>query len=232
MGYPASPAINVVDGVAKLDGDMKSGGTWVTADPKQGPGWLKIDLGADYYLEQIESSWLPSALSENGRIQYSIDIASDVKQSAVVFSETYREHIDRRDNQISHQTRDDIKAVARYLRVNLLDSSYQMNVPIMGDFKIFGATEFSLQGGLVYSEQLVIDYALRSITLDQTSAANTPLTAAELTRQLRTSGPQYQLVVMRGQQALKADEALMAGDLLLVSEDTQPGRRESYSLVL
>ncbi|MFT5483811.1 MAG: beta-galactosidase, partial [Halieaceae bacterium] len=231
MGNPPAAARNVVDGNDQLDGESGEDAFWITADPNQGPGWLKIDLGANYYIERLDAAWLPKNINEKGTVQYSIEIAEDVATSAVVFAETYREVVDQRDNKKPLRSSDQIGAVARYVRVHVLDSSYSYDVPILGTFKLIGATEFSVYGGVIFSESLVIDYPQRQISVKTSAAAG--LTVDAIVAQLQAVAANTTLEIWSSGSRLNTHDTVKPGDYLLVS---LPGdalqRKERYDFVM
>ena len=230
MGNPPAKAHSVVDGNDKLDGESGEVAFWITADPNQGPGWLKIDLGANYYIDRLDAAWLPRHINENGVVQYTIEIAEDIATSAVVFAETYREVGDGRDNKVALRTTDKIGAMARYLRVNVLDSSYTYDVPILGTFKLIGATEFSVYGGLISSPSLSLDYKQRQITLP--AKTTVPETAVEIISQLQAVTDNAFLEVWSSDSRLNRDDPVKVGDYLLISLENDPlKRRERYNFV-
>ncbi len=229
MGSPPAVASNVVDGNSRLDGESGEVPFWITADPNQGPGWLKIDLGSRYYVDRVDASWLPTHINDKGTIKYSIDIADEMVESAVVFAETYREVVDQRGNTTPLKTSDEISAVARYVRVNVLDSDYTFDVPVLGTFKLIGATEFSVYGGLVFSGTLELDYSRHVISL----ANNSVLSVADLLSQLQAVESSAALQIWSGNSRLGNDDTVKAGDYLLVN---LPGdtslRKERYDFVV
>ena len=230
MGNPPAKAQSVVNGDDRLDAEEGEVAFWITADPNQGPGWLKIDLGANYYIDSLDAAWLPGHINDNGTVKYSIDIAEDVAVSAVVFAESYTEVVDGRDNKTPLRTRDKIGAVARYVRVNVLDSSYTYDVPILGTFKLIGATEFSVYGGLVTSQKMAIDYKQHQIALPRDAAA--PMAVSEFVAQLEGVGEKPLLELWSGESKLNPGDAVKSGDFLVVSlPGDRINRRERYDIV-
>lgn len=237
MGYPAAPAYKAVDGEAVASVDMDAAKelgvspVWLTGDPSGNRGGqFKIDLGANYYIDSLEATWLSEAMSENGKMLYTIELAKDVALDETVFVETYETVVNQSDNDISHRTLDVINQVARYVRINILDSSYFFDIPLFGKFKLVGATEFSVAGGLLFSDSLDVNYHNKTISLPQ------GMTIADLRESLQVVDPQYQLLIehegAHKRELGMSDEVLSNQHYLVVaSEKLDNARKERYALI-
>jgi len=233
LGYPASPAYKAVDGSDDLHLDEEAmsnaevNNFWLTGDPSGGPGQIKIDLGADYYIDRAVSSWLPAAVTEQGTVQYTIELADDVALDETVFFETYRTVVDQTNNDKPLKTTDSIKQVGRYVRINILASSYYIDLPVFGSLRLVGATEFSVEGGLLFSESLAVDYQERRLSVPE------KMTVAQLRRQVQLIGDEYFLTVESAGSALEDSQVLTEDHYLVVaSNDHNNVRRERYSLAV
>ena len=217
-GIASALAEHAVDGEDALDGDP----FWATMDRRSAPGWLQIDLGDEYYLSVARIAWLSPAINPAGAARYRI-LVSDGPGTA------WRTAADRADNRIGHRTADEIDDLGRLVRVEVLDSSYvARDLPGAGDYKLIGATEVAVLGGLLYSDSasLSVDYERREISVAG------PRTAAALSAQLRAVNERCALEVWRNQAPLPDSALVAAGDSVLVAETIQPGRRERYALAL
>ena len=213
-----------VDGQATLAEDAQGTGGpfWATMGRDSGPGWLHIDLGAEYYLAEARVAWLSAAIAPAGAAQYRLFVSDGPGQP-------WRLAADRSDNKTGQRTTDTIDAFGRMLRVEVLDSSYvAKDLPGVGGYKFIGATEVAVHGGLLYSDSasLRVDYAKRVISVASSKSA------AALAAQLRAVSARYTLAVWRGQAPLSPDAIIADGDAVLVSETVQPGQRERYALAL
>lgn len=233
MGYPAAPARQVVDSNSDMSlsidemKDHEVASFWLTGDPGSQAAQLRIDLGADYYIDRLVASWLPKAITEGGAIKYTIDLARDIKLDETVFVETYDVVIDRSNNIEPYRTEDAIQKVGRYLRVNTLESSYKVEIPLIGELVVVGATEFSVEGGLLYSTSVDINYADHSITVPA------GVSVAELTAQLQTVSADYALNAQLDGKTLTGDEALTPDHYISVASKQQDNmRKERYAIVL
>jgi len=226
MGSPPAQASNAVNGNAELEPAEGKEEFWITADPMQGPGWLKIDLGRDYFIDRLDSAWLPVSMGEQGTMQYTIDVAKQKLESAVVFAETYHEAVDQRSNSQALRTTDAIGQIGRHVRINILDSSYAFDVPVLGRFKLIGATEFSVHGGLLYSDRLTINYQQRTIAVASGFRV-------EQVRELLNAVPQNaQWQFYLNDKPLKPQDTLLAGSYLLLAANDDAQRRERYDFEL
>ncbi len=222
-GIPSALATHAVDGNAELASDAQGadGPFWATMEPDSPPGWLEIDLGSEYYIASLHIAWLAPAINPNGAAKYQVALSDDAQTA-------WRVAVDRSDNQVSHRTVDRIDRLARALRVHVLDSSYVLHgLAGIGDYKLIGATEITVHGGLLYSDnaQVRVDYPGRSIAVSARPAA-------ALKAQLRAVNAGYALAVWRGQEPLPDDALLADGDSVLVTENARPGRRERYRVTL
>jgi Glycosyl hydrolases family 2, TIM barrel domain/Glycosyl hydrolases family 2, sugar binding domain/Glycosyl hydrolases family 2/Domain of unknown function (DUF4982) len=232
MGYPAAPAYKAVDGESFVgmsfeeEKGLEVSPIWLTGDPsgKRG-GQFKIDLGANYYIDRLDATWLSEEMGESGKMLYTIELAKDIALDETVFVETYETVVDKSDNDISHRTQDDIKQVARYVRINILDSSYFFEIPLFGKFKLVGATEFSVDGGLLFSEELSIDYNKKAIAIPHET------TTGELKQSLQLVSQEYQLLLKQEGKEVDSDLPLTEQHYVVVaSTDSTNTRKERYSL--
>ena len=104
-----------------------------------------------------------SNLIEPGSMQYTIETAKQFEQTFDVFSESYTEQIDRRNNSEVGTTLDKLGVQGRFVQVRLHDSGIFSDTPIVGRYPIYGAEEITVLGGLLYSDTIDIDYRERSI---------------------------------------------------------------------
>ncbi|BFM18120.1 hypothetical protein R50073_43030 [Maricurvus nonylphenolicus] len=233
MGYPAAPAYKAVDGeaVASVDMDaakeLEVSPVWLTGDPSGNRGGqFKIDLGANYYIDSLEATWLSGEMSENGKMLYTIELAKDVALDETVFVETYETVVDKSDNEISHRTQDDIQKIARYVRINILDSTYFFEIPLIGKFKLVGATELSVDGGLLFSHALDVDYGSHVISIPR------GMTMVELTENLQLVSDEYQLLLKQDGQIIDEGQPLTEQQYVVVaSKDAVEARKERYALL-
>jgi hypothetical protein len=125
IDIPVMSAAKANDGIVKVTSEgLTDVNLWNTMGGSS--HWWKVDLGADYYLERIEIVWPQhSSLIEAGSMEYSVETAQHFEQTFNVFSETYTERVDGRDNKRSGTTRDTIGAVGRFVQV-------RTSVPIHG----------------------------------------------------------------------------------------------------
>jgi len=226
MGSPPAQASNAVNGKDELQPVEGEEEFWITADPMQGPGWLKIDLGRDYYIDRLDSTWLPVSMGEQGTVQYTIDVAKQKVESAVVFAETYHEAVDQRSNRQPLRTTDTIGQVGRHVRINILDSSYAFDVPVLGRFKLIGATEFSVHGGLLYSDQLPINYQQHTI------AITSDLRVKQVRELLNAVPTDAKWQFYLDDKPLNPEDILLAGSYLLLAANDDGQRRERYDFEL
>ncbi|WP_323847202.1 glycoside hydrolase family 2 protein [Microbulbifer magnicolonia] len=227
FGYPAAPAVKVVDGNDSfpLEQEKHTASYWLTGDANQGSGHLRIDLGADYFIHRLDSAWLPPLLTENGVCQYTVEVARDLEPDATVFVEHYDMVVDRRRNREPLRTADAIGRCGRFVRINILDSSYKVELPLLGSFRLFGATQFTVSGGLLYSEHLAVDYDTRCIVLP------CRVTVAELRDQLRVVGQGSELkVTLRGEPASDHMQVTEHHGVLVKSRNKNSVRREYYDI--
>jgi Glycosyl hydrolases family 2, TIM barrel domain/Glycosyl hydrolases family 2, sugar binding domain/Glycosyl hydrolases family 2/Domain of unknown function (DUF4982) len=233
MGYPAAPAVKAVDGnddisISREDASkLDVSPFWLTGDPSGERGQIKIDLGADFYIDRLVSSWLPAAFTENGTMKYTVDLASDVTLDETVFFETYQTIIDKTENEVSLRTKDSIEKVGRYIQVNMVDSSYVVDIPFLGELKLFGAAEISVEGGLLFSETLTVDYRRHVISISP------GVTAEKLKQQLSTISEEYSLTVEEGGRAVSENQPLTKDYYVVVASNNKGNaRKERYDLVM
>jgi Glycosyl hydrolases family 2, TIM barrel domain/Glycosyl hydrolases family 2, sugar binding domain/Glycosyl hydrolases family 2/Domain of unknown function (DUF4982) len=229
MGYPAAPAYKAVDGSDDLSfdrdniSDLETTNFWLTGDPTGGSAHYKIDLGADYYIDRTVSTWLPDSINAQGTVQYTIELAANPTLDETTFVETYVNVVDRRNNTTALVTEDVIKKVGRYVRVNVLDSSYRVDIPIAGSLRLIGATELSVEGGLLFSDTLKVDYRRHQLSVPSKT------TVAELKRQIKLVSEEYSVQVMSDSAALTDNESLTSDSYLVVASNKSSNpRRERY----
>jgi beta-galactosidase len=230
VSVPAMSAAMANDGrLTEKDSGLMDVNVWNTMQP-HGPAWWKVDLGAVYYLDSLESIW-PTHMDtvKSGSMQYRVEIAGDFEQTFDQFSETYELAVDRSGNEEEGPTLDPLGREGRFVKITLLHSGIKSSVPVVGEFPIYGAEEFTVQGGLLYSDSLAIDYVERTVS--------PPLdirTVSELASQLRVVsggrlelldtdgaplGPDADLARLHTIKAIGSDERLY--ELYTVKEDGQ-----------
>lgn len=145
---------NIITGMVE---DMEDVNIWNAMG--KGPHWWKVDLGAEYYIDHVEIVWPQHIDMLNvGAMAYSIESAKNFKQTFDVFSETYQLVVDQNSNTIAGTTTDSIQQSARFIRVKLHQTATYADAPIVGKYPIYGAEEISVIGGLIYSNEKLIDY--------------------------------------------------------------------------
>ncbi|WNL38101.1 glycoside hydrolase family 2 TIM barrel-domain containing protein [Halomonas sp. PAMB 3232] len=201
-GLPDGPATFAVDGKADFVTDMSEGGYWHTRDVLPIPAWIKVDLGSEYYVDTVETSWFDpsSSVEGTGLLTYKIDTAPQEERSFAVFNETYEPVIDTRDTTETGKTEDDIDRVARYVRVTIQSSDYYM---MRGGepFQNKGLTELSVLGGLIHSDEVEIDYRAKTIQAGSRSVE-------EVAAQLETVSDDDQVTVEDGAIVVTAADGL------------------------
>ena len=182
IDIPVMSAAKANDGIVKVTSEgLTDVNLWNTMGGSS--HWWKVDLGADYYLERIEIVWPQhSSLIEAGSMEYSVETAQHFEQTFNVFSETYTERVDGRDNKRSGTTRDTIGAVGRFVQVRLHKSGIFSDTPLVGKYPIYGAEEITVLGGLLYSDKLDIDYQQHTVRIA------TSLLVGEVRSQLQSVG--------------------------------------------
>ena len=209
-GLPDGPAALAVDGAADFPVDMANGGFWHTRDVLQIPAWIKVDLGAEYYIDTLDIAWLDPASSVEGTglMTYRVDIAPEEERSFAVFNESYEPVLDARDTAETGRTQDDIDRVARYLRVTIDSSDYHM-MRNGAPFQNKALTEMAVYGGLIHSDELEIDYRARTIEAGSRPAEE----------------------VAGGLQTVSADDEVTVEDGAIVVTAADGQRRERYEVV-
>ncbi|PZX12372.1 beta-galactosidase/beta-glucuronidase [Palleronia aestuarii] len=208
-GLPDGPAALAVDGDAEFPTDMTDGGFWHTRDVLQIPAWIKVDLGAEYYVSAVDVAWFDpdTTVEGTGSMTYRVDAAPEEERSFAVFNESYEPVFDDRETDEDGRTQDDVGQVARYIRVTIDSSDYYM----MRDGEPFqnkGLTEMSVYGGLVYSDELDIDYRAKTIQAGS-------LSAEDVAAELQTIGD-------------GSDVEIVDGAIVVTAGDGQ--RRERYEI--
>ncbi len=222
---PEMSAARANDGIINSDPDqgMLDANIWMTTGGKN--HWWKVDLGAEYHLESIEITWPQHAgMIVQGAMTYSVEIAKDFQQTFDVFSETYQEVVDQRNNQRPNTTTDILQTSGRYVRLKLLDSGIFSETPLVGKYPIYGAEEITILGGLLYSGTLAVDYRERSITVPEGT------TAAEVLGSLSAvKGGSLELIDIKNQ-PLQGKMRVSPG-ALVIARDESGKLIESYELV-
>ncbi|MDE0951149.1 MAG: DUF4982 domain-containing protein [Halioglobus sp.] len=165
IDIPTMSAAMANDGIiVEKSGGLTDVNLWNTMGGNK--HWWKVDLGTDFYLQSIEVVWPQhSSLIEPGTMAYSVEIASDFKQTFDSFTETYKERVDGRKNTVQGTTHNQLDIVGRYIRVRLLKSSIFSDTPMVGKYPIYGAEEITIIGGLIYSKEFEIDYQQHRIVI-------------------------------------------------------------------
>lgn len=170
-GLPFGPARLAVDGQDSFATDPGDGGYWHSGDVLRIPAWIKVDLGAEYYIDTLETAWMDPATSAEGSglMTYHVDIAPEETRSFAVFNETYEPALPSRQSDASGHTSDRIGRVARYLRVTITASDFYM-MRGGSPYQNKAITELSVLGGLIHSDEVQIDYRDRTIAAGGRSA--------------------------------------------------------------
>lgn len=223
IDIPAMTAAHANDGIVTQQVDsMEEFNIWNAMG--KGPHWWKVDLGAEYYIDNLEVVW-PQHLEQliPGPMAYSVEVAGDFEQTFDNFSETYQEVLSRRDNDNTGTTVDKLGVEARFLRIRLHKTNTFTDAPIVGRYPIYGAEEIFVNGGLLKSESLAIDYL--SKTIDKANLK----TVAEAMKNLKpTIGGQLQFVDKAGR-LLEADSDIPE-ELQVIAIDKSGQLRERYYL--
>lgn len=224
MGYPNGKASNANDGISSIDTeDLAEVNFWITADPSAKRAWWKVDLGADYYIERVAIDWLPRVVTPEATVQYSIDLAPDTGRGFDVIGEQFEMAVDGRNNTVKHRVEQDIGRIGRHVRVSIEKSDYAVDMSLMGKFTLVGMSEFSATGGLLYSDQFVVDYSQRTITVP----ANTDTTVLRDTLKV-VPGVTLQLVADDGSPVQEQQPLVAAMQVIATREDLP--LKEIYTL--
>ena len=212
LDIPEMSASKANDGIVKESSEgLTDVNIWNTMGGSS--HWWKVDLGAEYYLDSIEIVWPQhSSLIEPGPMQYSVETAKQFEQTFDVFAETYTELVDRRDNSQSGTTSDPLGTVGRFVRVRLHNSGILAKTPMIGDYPVFGAEEITVRGGLLYSNELKIDYKQRTVALPGSD------TAASIMAKLGVVGEGSLVLLDPTGAALELEDALQGGELVIASD--------------
>jgi len=223
IDIPAMTAAHANDGIVTQHVDsMEEINIWNAMG--KGPHWWKVDLGAEYYIDKLEVIW-PQHLEQliPGPMAYSVEVAGDFEQTFDNFSETYREVLSRRDNDDTGTTIDKLGVEARFLRIRLHETNTFTDAPVVGRYPVYGAEEIFVNGGLLRSESLAIDYV--SKTIDKANLE----TVADAMKSLKpTTGGQLQFVDKTGR-LLEADNDIPE-ELQVIAIDKSGQLRERYYL--
>jgi hypothetical protein len=165
LDIPEMSATMANDGIVTTgDNGLTDINIWNTMGGKS--HWWKVDLGAEYYLQQIEIVWPQhSEMIEPGAMSYTVEVAGEFTQTFDNFSETYTEVLDQRNNARVGTTVDKLGVTGRFVQVRLLQSGIVADTPLVGAYPIYGAEEITVTGGLLYSETMAIDYHDRTVAL-------------------------------------------------------------------
>lgn len=163
--------------------------------------WFTIDLGEEYSLERLDTTWIAMDDVKEGH-QYQVYVSSD--------DEKYELVVDQTDNVKIKFTSDKLRGVsARYVKIFITKGIHTSHLALFGG--IAGAVEFAVQGGLVTSETYQIKENTIYIKEEDTDKWLDKLCFAE--------GSTYELLEAKGKK-----------ELLLIVTGKQGKMKEGYSV--